>query len=55
MTILNKAVKKIDSSTVYMEADLFYFLTNENHVGKMVKTMEGGRADRRHCELHRVR
>ena len=55
---MDRAVKRIDSSTVYIEADLFYLLTNEVQAGKMVKAMEGngggGEGGRRLCDLHKV-
>ena len=47
VTILNRAVNAIDSKTVYMEADLFYFLTNEKHLYKMARTLEA-------CDFHKV-
>ncbi|GMH57277.1 hypothetical protein TrST_g8278 [Triparma strigata] len=42
LTILNQAAKRVDSKTVYIEANLFYLLTNAKHCEGMVKALEHG-------------
>ena len=39
LTILNRCVGAIDSKTVYMEANLFYLLTNAAHCARMVQEL----------------
>ncbi|GMH73603.1 hypothetical protein TL16_g06236 [Triparma laevis f. inornata] len=53
LTILNKAAKRVDSKTVYIEANMFYLLTNAKHCEGMVSAL-GNNHNRKKAGFNKV-